>query len=81
LATLVPYLLSALYSLKVVFKGENYRSTDRPIRSFDGFLALFATLYSLWVIKSGLGDLKTFGLGMLLIFSGIILAPWLPKHK
>jgi arginine:ornithine antiporter / lysine permease len=81
LATLVPYLLSALYSLKVVFKGENYRSTDRPKRSFDGLLALLATLYSLWVIKSGLGDLKTFGLGMLLIFSGIILAPWLPKHK
>ncbi len=81
LATLVPYLLSAVYSLKVVIKGENYSPSSWYKRSLDGLLALLATLYSVWVIKSGLGDLKTFALGMLLIFSGIILTPWLPKHN
>lgn len=80
LANLVPYLFSGLYSLKVVAKGENYGTVSAAKRLLDGTMALGASVYALWVLKSGLSDLKTLALGMLLIVSGLVLVPLLPKH-
>lgn len=80
LANLVPYLFSGIYSLVVVLKGENYEKINLWKRLLDGTMALGASLYSFWVLKSGLSDLKTLVLGMLLIVSGLILVPLLPKH-
>ncbi|CAA7602767.1 Amino acid/polyamine transporter I [Acididesulfobacillus acetoxydans] len=80
LANLVPYLFSGLYSLNVVGKGENYETVSLRKRLLDGTMALGATLYSFWVLKSGLSDLKTLALGMLLFVSGLVLLPLLPKH-
>lgn len=81
LANLVPYLFSGLYSLKVVLKGDNYEHVSGSRRLMDGLFAALASIYSIWVLKSGLNDLKTLGLGMLLIVSGLVLAPLLPKHN
>lgn len=81
LANLVPYLFSGIYSLKVVLKGENYGKIKIGKRFLDGTMALGASLYSLWVLKTGLSDLKTLALGMLLIVSGLVLVPLLPKHE
>jgi arginine:ornithine antiporter / lysine permease len=80
LANLVPYLFSGIYSLVVVLKGENYEKVNLWKRLLDGTMALGASLYSFWVLKSGLSDFKTLALGMLLIVSGLILVPLLPKH-
>ncbi|KLU66535.1 putative arginine/ornithine antiporter [Desulfosporosinus acididurans] len=80
LANLVPYLFSGIYSLVVVLKGENYEKINLWKRLLDGTMALGASLYSFWVLKSGLSDLKTLALGMLLIVSGLVLVPLLPKQ-
>lgn len=79
LANLVPYLFSAIYSFVVTVKGENYEKISSSKRFIDGLFAALAATYSIWVLKSGLSDLKTLGLGMLLIVSGLVFVPLLPR--
>jgi arginine:ornithine antiporter/lysine permease len=80
LAYLVPYLISSLYQLKLVVKGETYKGNKGRI--IDGMIAALATIYSVWVIIAGTADLKTFILGMVLLASGLIFyGPIRKKHK
>ncbi|MFC3882182.1 amino acid permease [Bacillus songklensis] len=78
LAYLVPYLISSLFQLKLALTGETYgRKMGRVI---DSVIALFATIYSVWVIIAGTSDLKTFMLGLTLLASGIIFYPQLRRN-
>ncbi|MCM3725079.1 amino acid permease [Neobacillus cucumis] len=76
LSYLVPYLISSVYQLKLVVKGETYKGKQRMA---DGMIALLATFYSVWVIIAGTADLKTFMYGMILLASGILF--YRPKTK
>jgi arginine:ornithine antiporter / lysine permease len=79
LAYLVPYLISSLFQLKLTMTGETYKMKKE--RMIDGIVALFATIYSVWVIFAGTSDLKTFVLGLVLLASGIVFYPQLHKHN
>ena len=70
LAYLVPYLISSVYSFKLVLTGETYSSSRS--RWMDGLIALIATIYSTWMIIAGTADLKTFMYGVILLVSGIL---------
>lgn len=74
LAYLIPYLVSAIYQLKLVITGQTYNQ-EPGSRVKDGVIAFLAVTYSAWVIKSGTADLKTFGLGIGLFLLGFILYP------
>ncbi|MDR7072411.1 amino acid permease [Fictibacillus barbaricus] len=74
LAYLIPYLISAIYFLKLVIKGETY-DLMQGSRVRDGLIAMFAMIYSVWVIISGTADIKTFSLGMGLFLFGFIVYP------
>ncbi|MFD0048986.1 amino acid permease [Actinomycetes bacterium NPDC127524] len=83
LAYLIPYLVSAIYQLKLVITGETYE-TIKGSRKLDGLITVLALIYSLWVIKSGTANLETFRLGIGLFVFGLILYPVLmrkPKTK
>lgn len=79
LAFLVPYLMASLYQIKLVVLGETYEESGRN-RIVDGVIAILAAIYSLWVIKAGTADLKTFLFGIGLLASGIIFYPLVRKH-
>ncbi|MBG9804707.1 amino acid permease [Brevibacillus laterosporus] len=81
LAYLIPYIVSALYQLKLVYTGETYRIGETRTRVLDGCVGILATLYSLWVIKTGIADLKTLLLGMGLFFSAILIYPFAFKKS
>lgn len=70
LAYLVPYFISAIYSLKLVITGETYAGSRS--RWGDGMIAGLATIYSIWMIIAGTADLKTFIYGVILLASGIL---------
>ncbi|HEX7063637.1 MAG TPA: amino acid permease [Bacillales bacterium] len=78
LTYLAPYLVSALYQLKLVFTKETYEGQPKA-RVFDGVVAVLATVYSVWVIKAGTSDLQTFFLGLGLFALGIVFYPLVPK--
>ncbi|HET7579409.1 MAG TPA: amino acid permease [Bacillales bacterium] len=80
LTYLVPYLVSAIFQLKLVFEGDTYLGQPRA-RTIDGIIAGLAAIYSLWVIKAGTSDLKTFLLGLGLFAVGIVFYPLVPKAK
>lgn len=80
LAYLIPYLVSAFYFLKLVIKGETYE-TMKGSRVQDGIIAVLALVYSLWVIKSGTADIKTFVLGIGLFLVGFIVYPIFNKSS
>jgi len=80
LAYLVPYLVSALYQLKLIITGETYENAKR-IRIRDGIITTAALAYSIWVIKTGTADWHTFFLGIGLFVAGLILYPLLMKQK
>ena len=83
LSYLVPYFISSVYQLKLVFTGETYQGTkSTSARIIDGIIAVLATAYSVWVIVAGTADMKTFTLGMVLLASGILFyKPVLRKKK
>jgi arginine:ornithine antiporter/lysine permease len=78
LAFLIPYLVSALYQLKLIISGETY-DTIKGSRIKDGIITVLALLYSLWVIKTGTADMKTFLLGIGLFVVGLLLYPILMR--
>lgn len=79
LSYLFPYLIAAIYQLKLVITGETYQLQQRS-RMIDGVIALLATLYSVWVVKAGTSDMKTFLLGIFFIAVGIIFYPLMEKR-
>ncbi|WP_035323045.1 amino acid permease [Peribacillus kribbensis] len=79
LAYLIPYLVSAIYALKLVITAETYTSAAERVR--DGIITILALVYSLWVIKTGTADLKTFFLGIGLFAVGLVIYPILMKPK
>ena len=50
--SLLPYLLSAAYLLKLVLRRETYAPTDTELRR-DMFVAIFATVYSVFLVFAG----------------------------
>ncbi|AKO91796.1 amino acid permease [Priestia filamentosa] len=81
LAYLIPYLISTIYFLKVVIKGETYAELGgTSSRIKDGIIAGLAFIYAAWVIISGTADMKTFSLGIGLFLIGIVFYP-LVKRK
>lgn len=79
LSYLVPYFISSVYQLKLVFTGETYKGNRS--RVVDGIIALLSTIYSVWVIIAGTSDMKTFTLGMILLASGVLFYKPLLKKK
>ncbi|RFU60111.1 amino acid permease [Bacillus sp. V59.32b] len=80
LAYLIPYLVSAIYQLKLVITGETY-DTIKGFRKLDGIVTILALIYSLWVIKTGTSDMTTFLLGIGLFVIGLLLYPFLMKKR
>jgi arginine:ornithine antiporter/lysine permease len=80
LAYLIPYFVSVLYQVKLIITGETYTGMKRS-RLIDGIIAIVALVYTLWVIKTGTADLKTFSLGIGLFVLGLVLYPILMKNK
>lgn len=80
LAYLIPYLVSTLYQLKLIITGETYDVMPGS-RIKDGIITVFALLYSIWVVKTGAADLKTFFLGIGLFVLGLILYPVLMRNE
>ncbi|KEO85242.1 amino acid permease [Tumebacillus flagellatus] len=81
LAYLVPYVVASVYQLKLVFTGEGYTNLESKQRFVDGLIAALSTLYSLWVIKAGSGDMKTFLLGIGMLVIGLVFYPFLRGVK
>lgn len=81
LATLMPYLVSALYQLKLVLSRETYNTTQPRALFLDGLIAFLAVAYSVWVIRSGTSDWKTlvFGLGLFVV--GLALYPFMNRSN
>ena len=69
LSYLVPYVIAAVFQLKLVFTGETYGSKDGRLK--DGIIGGIATFYSIYVLFAGTSDIKTFILGVLLLVSGL----------
>jgi arginine:ornithine antiporter/lysine permease len=78
LAYLIPYLVSAIYQLKLVLTGETYDIIPGS-RVKDGIITVIALIYSLWVIKTGTADMKTFLLGIGLFVVGLVLYPFVMR--
>ncbi|WP_342044126.1 amino acid permease [Bacillus sp. OTU530] len=78
LSYLIPYFISSIFQLKLVITGETYENGRG--RVVDGVIAVLSTVYSLWVIKAGTADMKTFLFGMLLLASGILFYGQLKKN-
>ncbi|PWK09040.1 amino acid permease [Tumebacillus permanentifrigoris] len=81
LAYLVPYVVASIYQLKLVITGEAYTNIEGKQRFFDGLVAALSTLYSLWVIQAGSGDMNTFLLGIGMLVVGLVFYPFLRTSK
>ncbi|WP_442600836.1 amino acid permease [Paenibacillus sp. KN14-4R] len=80
LAVLVPYTIASIYQLKLVWLGETYEGQMRQ-RIVDGIIAVLATLYSLWVIRSAMTDWFTFLAGVGMVLFGIVFYPLVKNNK
>jgi arginine:ornithine antiporter/lysine permease len=78
LAYLIPYLVSSLYRLKLIITGETY-DVIKGSRIKDGIITALALIYSIWVVKTGTSDIKTFLLGIGLFAVGLVLYPFVMK--
>lgn len=73
-------MITAVYFLKLVYKGETYDQI-KGSRVLDGVIATLALIYSSWVIISGTADAKTFTLGIGLFFLGFVVYPVFNKYS
>ena len=80
LSYLLPYIIAAIYQLKLVISGETY-ALDGRSRVVDGTIAILASLYSLWIIKAGTDEIKIFILGIIMILIGLVFYPQVKKHQ
>lgn len=79
LSYLVPYILASTFQMKLVISGDTYNNQGRA-RLTDGIVAILAALYSIYIIKVGTADPKTFFLGLGLFLTGIIFYPYIRKN-
>lgn len=75
-AILPPYLLSAVYGLKLAWTGERYRSDER--RAGGIALGLVATVYGFWLCYAA-GDAML--LSSLLFAPGLVVFAWQKKSQ
>ena len=68
--SLLPYLLSAAYLLKLVLTRETYAPTDAELRK-DLMVAIFATIYSVFLVFAG--GMKFLVLSFLIYAPGTLL--------
>jgi arginine:ornithine antiporter / lysine permease len=68
--SLLPYLLSAAYLLKLVLTRETYAPTDAELRK-DMLVAIFATIYSVFLVFAG--GMKFLVLSFLIYAPGTLL--------
>ncbi len=80
LSYLLPYVIASILVLKMVISGDGYGLKDRS-RILDGIIGVLATIYSLWVIKAGTADLKTFLFGVIMILAGFVFYPLVLKSR
>jgi arginine:ornithine antiporter / lysine permease len=78
LSYLVPYILSTLYQVKLVWTGDTYTGQSR-FRWVDGIIAVLGAVYSVWIIRAGTADMRTFLLGVALLLVGFIFYPYVKK--
>lgn len=79
LSVFIPYLIAAIYQVKLVSTGETY-FRDSSSRVTDGIIGITAVIYSVWVMKVATSDLGTFLFGLLLIGIGLFYYPQLRKE-
>lgn len=79
LSYLVPYVIASTFQFKLVWTGETYVTMKE--RMTDGVIALLATMYSIWLVKAGTADMKTFLLGIVLLASSLLFYPLLLKQQ
>ncbi|WP_035020353.1 amino acid permease [Anoxybacillus flavithermus] len=79
LSYLVPYFIASVFQLKLVWTGETYETTQQ--RMTDGIIAVLATIYSIWLVKAGTADMKTFLLGIALLASSLLFYPLVVKQQ
>lgn len=79
LSYLVPYVIASTFQFKLVWTGETYVTMKE--RMTDGVIALLATVYSIWLVKAGTADMKTFLLGVALLASSLLFYPLLLKQQ
>lgn len=80
LSYLVPYILASVFQIKLVVTGDTYLG-QRKSRITDGIIAVLATAYSVYIIKVGTADPKTFFLGVGLFITGIFFYPAVRKSR
>lgn len=80
LAVLIPYITASIYQLKITASGDTYLGQSKQ-RKIDGFIALAATAYSLWMIIAGTANLATFISGFVLVAVGIVFYPLANKKS
>jgi arginine:ornithine antiporter / lysine permease len=80
LSYLVPYILASIFQLKLVLSNDTYAG-QRRARWTDGIIAMLAALYSVYIIKVGTADPKTFLLGMGLFITGIFFYPIIRRNR
>jgi arginine:ornithine antiporter / lysine permease len=80
LAYLVPYLIAAIYQLKLTILGDTYAGQAKS-RVLDFVIALLGSGYSIWVIKAGTSDMKTFLFGVATLVIGVIFYPFVRRSE
>ncbi|GMA50808.1 arginine:ornithine antiporter [Alicyclobacillus contaminans] len=80
LSYLLPYLVSTVYHVVMVVRGETYDTQPRG-RLADGIIAVLASVYSVWVVKAGSSDWKTFLLGVAMLAVGMVFFPLVPRSR
>ena len=76
---LVPYLLSAVFALKLVITGETYENGSRSRRGRDAVVAGIATLYGIWLVVAAGADALM--LAALLYLPGAAVFIWAKKEQ
>jgi arginine:ornithine antiporter/lysine permease len=79
LSYLVPYIVSSFYQLTLTVRGETYEGQTRQ-RLVDGIISALAFIYSVWVVKAGTADLKTFLFGVGLLAFGFLFYPFVHTY-
>lgn len=74
LSYLVPYILASSYQLKLVLTGDTYKGMMKA-RITDGLIGVLAAVYSVYIIRMGASDPRTFLLGVGLFAAGLLFWP------
>ncbi|WEG12761.1 amino acid permease [Pullulanibacillus sp. KACC 23026] len=78
LSYLLPYLVSALFQIRVVFED---RLDNKGINWRELIIGILAAIYSIYVVIAGTSDIKTFLWGIFFVGIGIVLYPFMFLNK